>query len=90
LLQAKNNSKEAFKKEERRCVILFVVPGCIQEVKIACQNPLRLSSLESGRYNLEMITFWKFRNATFIAAIEPSQDRFHTLLDVKAGRFILR
>jgi hypothetical protein len=36
--------------------------------QIACQNHLPLSGLESGRYDLQMITFRRFRNGTFIEA----------------------
>ena len=39
----------------------------IRKLNISCQNPLRLSSWKSGRYDLRMITFQRFRNATFIA-----------------------
>jgi hypothetical protein len=39
---------------------------------ISCQNPHRLSSRESGRYDLQMITFQRFRNATFIARLSKN------------------
>jgi len=38
--------------------------------RISCQNPHRLSNWESGKYDLQMITFRRFRNPTFIVAIE--------------------
>ena len=38
-------------------------------LRISWQYPASLTNTESARYDLQMITFRKFRKATFIAAI---------------------
>jgi hypothetical protein len=45
-----------------------------RKASISCQNPLRLSSRESGRYDLQMISFRRFRNATPITIERPKRD----------------
>ncbi len=46
---------------------------------IACQTPPRLSSWESGRYDLQMITFGRFRKGGVIGEIGPSEEGFPAL-----------
>ena len=46
----------------------------IPNLNISCQNPLRLWGWESGRYDLQIITFQRFRNAMFIADIGPREE----------------
>ncbi len=47
----------------------------IQKVDIACQNGLRLLSWEKGRYDVQIVTFARLKNAQKIADIEPPQKR---------------
>ena len=41
-----------------------------RKASIACQNPLGLSSRETGRYDLQIAAFQTLKNARSIAAIE--------------------
>ena len=67
-------------------------------MKISCQNPHPLSSSESGRYDLQMVTFQRFRNGAFIADIETPLvlrflyvNRVHFLsLALSVGRYSIK
>jgi hypothetical protein len=48
-----------------------------------------LEAVEIEYKNIKSYFFRNVQNRGYIAAIEPSQEGFHTLLGVKAGRFIL-
>ena len=57
-----------------------------RELNISCQNPLRLSSWERGRYDVQITTFRRIRNATFIPEIERSKMSWFTVINTATPR----
>ena len=91
LLIRLSTSSGRIKPKVKRALTLLshlqIIGDCtsILKLNIACQTPYQISSWKTGRYDLQKITFRRFRKARFIAEIDPFQKRRSTSFHLVAA-----